>query len=786
MGWGQIIYYAVVLIISLVSMYMLAKKVGGEAAKAGTLEDFNIATALDRPIQYIGGTVKLDAPNVLWYGALRTVPIRKKAGKKKQTVGYKYFLGVQAGLCYGADVVLRKLWFGKDLAWSGEISSGSFEVDKKQLFGGEDRAGGVAGTITFYPGDRTQTEDPYLVSKVGGDKTSALRGLCYLVFKDFYFGNSTSLNSPAMELQRFPKSPASNTQWERIGDDANPAYLIYEFLTSRMFGASMPAALIDIAAIESCAERLYNEGIGLSILLDSQSQVGDVISDILKHIDGNRITDATTGQLRISLVRPDYEIDSLPVIDESIIKSVSDFKRGSVTSAVSEIRVKYKSRSADYNERVAQAQNLGLRIHKGLVDSSQQDFPYATTAAVAQGIAARLMIPLSSPLTNCNVECNRKLHRVQVGDPIVLNWSPLDVTRMVMRVTSVDLGTLDKGTIKLGLIQDVFGTTATIYTPPANDEWVRPTSVAHPVEHSLLMECPAFLQDDGQPGHLICVAERPDDELGYRLLTRLPGEEEFSWDGTTGFSVSGVIVAKSEEGFEIAGKDLDLLGNATTGQIIRGENLAYIDNANMAMTEWFGYRNVERLENGNYFISGLERGLIDTVAVDHAVDTRIWFVDQSPITSSIAYPIGSVQAKLLTYTNNDAMTEDESAMLTTSVTGRYKLPVVPGRVMLNGWLAGNDVSASTTYRIRWSRRSSDYPGVVLENDPLDIAQAGVTYNLWVRHGGVNKVTRYGVLGNEQDFDGTLFVPGEIEVLIEAVADAGNSIVTRSSIFTITS
>lgn len=110
---------------------------------------------------------------------------------------------------------------------------------------------------------------------------------------------------------------------------------------------------------------------------------------------------------------------------------------------------------------------------------------------------------------------------------------------------------------------------------------------------------------------------------------------------------------------------------------------------------------------------------------------------------------------------HDAMTEDESATLTANLTGRYRLPVVPGRVMLNGWLAGNDVASSTTYRIRWSRRSSDYPGIVTENDPLDIAQAGVTYNVFVRQGGVNKVSRYGVTGNEQDIDGTLFVPGEI-------------------------
>lgn len=229
----------------------------------------------------------------------------------------------------------------------------------------------------------------------------------------------------------------------------------------------------------------------------------------------------------------------------------------------------------------------------------------------------------------------------------------------------------------------------------------------------------------------------------------------------------------------IQGKHLDHLGNATTGQILRGENLAYIDNANLAMTEWFGYRTVEQLENGNFFISGLERGLIDTVPVDHAVGARVWFVDQSPVTSSYAYPAGPVQAKLLTYTNNDAMTEEFSDTLRVSLVGRYKLPVVPGRVMLNGWLAGNEVASSLTYRISWARRSSDYPGIVIENDPLDIAQAGVSYNVLVKQGGSVKVTQYGVTGNQLDVDGTLFEPGELEVLIEAVADAGNSIVTKS-------
>lgn len=48
-----------------------------------------------------------------------------------------------------------------------------------------------------------------------------------------------------------------------------------------------------------------------------------------------------------------------------------------------------------------------------------------------------------------------------------------------------------------------------------------------------------------------------------------------------------------------------------------------------------------------------------------------------------------------------------------------------------------------------------------------------------------KVTQYGVVGNQLDINGTLFEPGEIEVLIEAVADDGNSLVTKTVGWTIT-
>lgn len=56
-----------------------------------------------------------------------------------------------------------------------------------------------------------------------------------------------------------------------------------------MLGSTISAALTDVDSIEQCAEQLHAETLGLSILLDGQKRVRDVINDTLKHIDGNRI-----------------------------------------------------------------------------------------------------------------------------------------------------------------------------------------------------------------------------------------------------------------------------------------------------------------------------------------------------------------------------------------------------------------------------------------------------------------------------------------------------------------
>jgi len=68
-------------IITTAISYLLAPK--PEKPKPASLRDFDIPTAdEDRPIPVVFGTVTITGPNTVWYGDLRTVPIKSKGGKK--------------------------------------------------------------------------------------------------------------------------------------------------------------------------------------------------------------------------------------------------------------------------------------------------------------------------------------------------------------------------------------------------------------------------------------------------------------------------------------------------------------------------------------------------------------------------------------------------------------------------------------------------------------------------------------------------------------------------------
>lgn len=134
-------------------------------------------------------------------------------GKSKaQTIGYKYYIGMQSSLCHGPIDLITRATVDDRVAWSGSSSGGSITVSAESLFGGESREGGVSGTIDVMMGRPDQMPNSYLVAKCDPN-VPAYRGVVNLVFRQCYMGNNPYLKAWRFRGQRIHVRQNGIAQW---------------------------------------------------------------------------------------------------------------------------------------------------------------------------------------------------------------------------------------------------------------------------------------------------------------------------------------------------------------------------------------------------------------------------------------------------------------------------------------------------------------------------------------------------------------------------------------------
>jgi len=95
-----------------------------------------------RPLPWFAGIARLGVTWISEPWDLRSKPIIKKVGKKRQTVGHNYFTRAAAIICHGPVDRLDEIRFDGELVWSGPVSRGSGEPLPLTI--------AERGTMTFY------------------------------------------------------------------------------------------------------------------------------------------------------------------------------------------------------------------------------------------------------------------------------------------------------------------------------------------------------------------------------------------------------------------------------------------------------------------------------------------------------------------------------------------------------------------------------------------------------------------------------------------------------------
>ena len=180
------------IVVSLILTAIISRLMKPKGIKASKLDDFTFPTVeQDRAIPIAFGDVFLEGPNITWFGDYKSKKIKEKGGlfSPDIVVGNEYMIGMEIALCWGEIDSISEVWFGDNQAYGPEAGDSPvlanqtvtwFNIDQRELFGGEGNGGGVAAECALYSGTSTQEANEYMTGEVGKPYTH--RGVAKVVW----------------------------------------------------------------------------------------------------------------------------------------------------------------------------------------------------------------------------------------------------------------------------------------------------------------------------------------------------------------------------------------------------------------------------------------------------------------------------------------------------------------------------------------------------------------------------------------------------------------------------
>lgn len=711
-------------VVGMVGLMLLMPKPKVENARPETLDKLNFPTASEgSPLPLLLGTVRHRGPNTLWYGDFKAVAIKKKVktglfSSKKVITGYKYYIGLDLGLGLGPGVKLSKIWFDKDEVWSGSVgpTPAAIAINKPSLWGGEEKGGGFIGTLRYYGGEFTQAVNAYIAGKIAPKDYLAYVGQVHVVLEACYIGTQAQLRPMSFELSRFTNAIGLDPGHNQIGDDLNPAEMLYQIATLDWGGLDVDPNDIDLPTFRAVGETLFTEGNGMSLIISSPNSGRDAVEEVLRQIDGIMYQDPVTGKIILRLIRPDYDLFDLPVLDASNVVSVRSFARTSWDDTVNQVRVNFTNRENKYEKGSAIVQDLANINSQGRIRPTNLSYPGVTTGALAQRLAQREMAQMSVPLFRATLEVNREAASLRPGDPFVWSWDEYGLEQVVMRVQKFSLGDLIDGRVVIECVQDEFALDATIFAEPEASGHVPRTDVAAlPMLNKLVKESPYFLAtaaglNVGQTQSVILVAAvLPAGGDSYDAYTSSDAGASYqksaeavvpSTIGTLNTAVTGTanLATGLIPSIDVLVADASDLAVHSAAEVAQGAGMMLIDG------ELLAYEG-RVVVGGTVTLSNVWRALLDTAPGAHAIGAKVYFLDGGNVIEDLFPSTATVRVKLATITADEIMDYTTDAATAITLYSRTSRPLPPANIKINGGAAfAPPANGAGPFTITWANR----------------------------------------------------------------------------------
>lgn len=796
-------------VVSFVLTALLVPKPDIENARAGSLEDVEFPRATENaPIPLVLGKVRMKAPNTIWYGNFRSVPIIERIKvspfkKIKVIVGYQYYLTLDLALALGPGCSLHEIFIDEESVWSGD-SGASKEftgtINAGSLFGGYKEGGGWVGNFLYYNGDFDQPVNSYVESLVGAGDVPAYRGTAHIVFQDNYIGESPSLRRMAFIMSSYTNELALADGGKVNGDDINPAEALYQIMTDPWRGLDIPVGNIDITSLQVAGETLRLEGNGCSVVVTAETDGKRVIEEILRQIDGVMYQDPATGLIVLDLIREDYVVDDLPVYAEESISEVRSFTRSSWDEVRAQVKVTYKQRGQE-SEKVAISQDAAVVATIGKLTTNTMSFPFVYDDDLANAIASRERSQISVPLFRATIEFNRNANTLRPGSVFKLSWPEYQIEEIVMRVQRFDLGELTNGRIVAECLQDKFALSDVVFASPEESIWENVTYAPVDIVISDIIQMPRFFNhklefpvDETANVNYVPLAAKPSNAsshfnthvaktgAGETVVDAIPDREFVFYEG---YGTLATAYSR-EEGFATGidttvGLDIENgvgeFENRTSTEIKElFENIIYVDG------EWMAFETAIDDSNGEWRLQNVYRGLFGTMPKDHAIGTPVYTVPAEAFGNGFVDDL--IEGQEFTVWLSDSASgqrqipSESISQAFTIVDNILDKPLRPTNLLLDGSRAIDpkiEIADQVDRTLTWNLRSQEALTVLDEDDASVAPPGNISYKIDVLVGGVREANLSGTAAAGATsfvipFSTTTINSTDVEIRVWAVDD----------------
>ena len=404
---------------------------------------------------------------------------------------------------------------------------------------------------------------------------------------------------------------------------------------------------------------------------------------------------------RLSLIRQNYNPNTLPIYSYGNgLLRIEEDNNASNELAKNQTIVSYLDPISN-ETKPARAENLAAIQQHGVI-MENKTYNGLPTLDLAGRVAGRDMKIAQSSLKRFKVVLDRRAYAMQPVSVFKLALPKRGIESIVLRAVRVEHATFTNGEITVTAVQDVFGLPATNFIKEQPSLYVPPDLTALPIHTARLFEVPyTHLLEDftveslsrmNAQAYIMPLAISPNElHQDFNILSKTQSASSYDDAGTGGFIFSSLVdhvIAQS-----VSQTVLNL------SSIIDTE-LVYIGQCALINDEIV---QVKAMNTGANQVT-VARGCIDTVAVQHASGSRIWFYDGSNVAEN-SMPTGqALNFKLLSRTARNTLGSASAAILSMTAQQRIMRPFAPANPLLNDTSYPAQLAA-TLSKVSWSHRN---------------------------------------------------------------------------------